>query len=318
MAGLRHPPGNAIRLDGMPVVLHSSSTLLDRALVLLREAPCDAPTVATQVLGLTGAPGPVCQRMAVALLGGDPRVRQLPDGRWALQATPGTTPLLADVPYAVVDVETTGGQSGAGDRIIEVAVVVVQGTRRELVLDTLVNPGRPIPAVITRITGITTAMVAQAPTFPDIVDDIRRALAGRVLVAHNLRFDRGFLAAELHRAADLVLSGPSLCTVRLARRLVRGPESYGLDSLTTWFGWDNPARHRAAGDAWVTALLLEHLLLLAQGKEVVTLAELEALARGGRAGRRKGRGGRRNAGVPPKGGTPRAVLPPGEEGRCLA
>lgn len=295
MAGSRHPPGNAIRLDTMPLVLSPSSTLLDRALGLLRDAPCDAATVATRVLGLPGAPRPVCERMAVALLGGDPRVRQLPDGRWALQASPGTTPLLADVPYAVVDVETTGGQCGTGHRIIEVAVVVVQGTRREVVLDTLVNPGRPIPSMITRITGITTVMVAGAPAFADIVDDVRRVLAGRVLVAHNLRFDRGFLAAELHRAADLVLQGPSLCTVRLARRLVRGPESYGLDSLTTWFGWDNPARHRAAGDAWVTALLLEQLLLLAREREVVTLAELEALARGGRGGRQKRRGWRGSA-----------------------
>lgn len=288
----------------MPCALHPSSTLLDRALVLLRESPCDAPTVATRVLGLRGAPAPVCERMAVALLGGDPRVRQLPDGRWALHATPGTTPFLADVPYAVVDVETTGGQCGTGDRIIEVAVVVVQGTRRELVLDTLVNPGRPIPSVITRITGITTAMVTGAPAFSDLVDDIRRVLAGRVLVAHNLRFDRGFLAAELHRTADLVLQGPALCTVRLARRLVRGPASYGLDSLTTWFGWDNPARHRAAGDAWVTALLLEQLLLLAREREVVTLAELEALARGARAGRRKRRGRR---------GSPAARVQGGEE-----
>lgn len=302
----------------MPVVLHPSSTLLDRALLMLRDAPCGAPTVASRVLGLTGAPELVCERMAVALLGGDPRVRQLPDGRWALQASPGTTPLLADVPYAVVDVETTGGQCGAGDRIIEVAVVVVHGARREVVLDTLVNPGRSIPPVITRITGITTAMVADAPTFPDIVDDLRRALAGRVLVAHNLRFDRGFLAAELHRAADLVLSGPALCTVRLARRLVRGPESYGLDSLTIWFGWENPARHRAAGDAWVTALLLERLLGLAQEREVVTLAELEALARGGRAGRRKGRRGRPGGrgGAGPTGAIPEVALVPGEGGPC--
>ncbi len=301
----------------MALVLHPSSTLLDRALVLLGDAPCDAPTVASRVMGLTGAPGPVCERMAVALLGGDPRVRQLPDGRWALHAMPGTLPLLADVPYAVVDVETTGGQCGAGDRIIEVAVVVVQGTRREVVLDTLVNPGKPIPSVITRITGITDRMVAGAPTFADLVDDLRRVLAGRVLVAHNLRFDRGFLAAELRQAADLVLQGPSLCTVRLARRLVRGPESYGLDSLTTWFGWDNPARHRAAGDAWVTALLLEKLLLLAREREVVTLAELEALTRGGRAGRRKGRGRRGGVAIRVQDGG--SVNQPGtREGPCRA
>ena len=86
------------------------------------------------------------------------------------------------------------------------------------------------------------------------------ALAGRVFVAHNARFDWNFVSAEVRRARDLALDGPRLCTVRLARRLVKGIRSCGLDSLTHWFGFANAARHRAAGDALVTAELLERLL----------------------------------------------------------
>ncbi len=245
----------------------------------------DGAEIAVRVLELPNAPPLVNDRLALALLGSDPRVCQLRDGRWALQATPGATPLLSDLAYAVVDVETTGSRAGIGDRVTEIAVVVVDGARGEIVLDTLVNPERPISAVVTRVTGITNGMVASAPTFDEILDDVRGALAGRVFVAHNARFDWSFLNAELKRARDLALASPRLCTVRLARRLVPGLPSYGLDSLTAYFGWENPARHRAGGDAHITARLLSRLLGLAQADGVRTLPELEALTRG--RGRRK-------------------------------
>ena len=114
------------------------------------------------------------------------------------------------------------------------------------------------------------------------------ALAGRVFVAHNARFDWGFVSAEVRRARDLALDGPRLCTVRLARRLVKGVRSCGLDNLTQHFGFDNPARHRAAGDALVTADLLERLLRLAREEGARTLQDLTAIAappdRGARGG----------------------------------
>ena len=86
-----------------------------------------------------------------------------------------------------------------------------------------------------------------------IVDRLLGILAGRVFVAHNARFDWGFVSAEVLRARDLALDGPRLCTVRLARRLLPHLPSRSLDSLSMYFGLENPARHRAAGDAYVTA-----------------------------------------------------------------
>ena len=114
------------------------------------------------------------------------------------------------------------------------------------------------------------------------------ALAGRVFVAHNARFDWGFVTAELRRARDLTLDGPRLCTVRLARRLLPQLESRSLDSLTYFFGLTNPARHRAAGDALATAELLGRLLDLAREQGARTLADLDALTRG-RTARRTSR-----------------------------
>lgn len=270
------------------VAAHPSRTLSDRVLERLALGPETSAALCDDVLGLAGAPRAVAERIAVALLGPDPRVRQLPDGRWALVAEAQGSPLLDDCAFAVVDVETTGSRAVGGDRVTEVAVVVVQGARCEVVLDSLVNPGRPIPAVVSTVTGITDAMVRGAPGFTELAEPLLAALAGRVFVAHNARFDWAFLAAELRRARDLALDGPRLCTVRLSRRLVPGLPSCGLDTLTRWFGFENPARHRAGGDALVTARLLSRLLGFARDAGARTLADLTALeARRGRAAKRK-------------------------------
>lgn len=272
----------------MGLSAHPQSTLLDRVLETLREGPRAAAALCHRVLGLPGAQEAVCERIAIALLGADPRVRQLADGRWGLVPEAQGSPLLDEIAFAVVDVETTGMRAGASDRITEIAVVVVHGGRREVVFDSLVNPGRPIPPAICAITNITNDMVQHAPTFAEVADQVLAALAGRVFVAHNARFDWGFISAEVRRARDLALDGPKLCTVRLARRLVKGVRSCGLDNLTQYFGFANPARHRAAGDALVTADLLDRLLRLAHEEGARTLQDLTAIAtRRSRRARRK-------------------------------
>ncbi len=254
-------------------------TLVDRAIELLRSRICTADDLAIRVLGLPNAPRAVAERLAAALLGADPRVRLQPDGRWALVATAQGSPLLEECAFAVVDVETTGMQATGDDRITEIAVVVVHGARREVVFDSLVNPGRPIPSRIVDLTGITDEMVRGAPSFCDVVEQVMAALAGRVFVAHNARFDWSFVTAEVKRARDLALDGPRLCTVRLARRLIRQERSYSLAALAHKYGLEFPARHRAAGDAAVTGMLLERLLGAARERGSRTLADLETLHR---------------------------------------
>ncbi len=267
------PPGIGVTgLSALP-----GPTLLERALDLMETGPLDAHTIAESILGLTNPPGAVASRLAAALLGPDPRVGQLPDGRWALVAAGVGSPLVDDCAFAVVDVETTGGRLAGGgrDRIMEIAVVVVQGQRTQLVFESLINPGRPIPRAATALTGITDGMVHSAPCFDDVADDVLGALAGRVFVAHNVRFDWSFLRMELRRSRAVALAGPRLCTVRLARRVLRPRGSCGLDSLAARFRLTNAARHRAAGDAVVTAAVLQRLLPLAKAKGLTTLAHLE-------------------------------------------
>ncbi|HEX7336667.1 MAG TPA: 3'-5' exonuclease [Gemmatimonadales bacterium] len=268
----------------------ADSTLLERVLVQLRLGPRTPVTLCHDVLGLMGAPPAICDRVAIALLGADPRVRQLADGRWGMVPEAQGSPLLDDCAFAVVDVETTGMRAIGGDRITEIAVAVVHGERREIVFESLVNPERPIPRAIRSITNISNDMVRGAPRFAELAEKLLAALAGRVFVAHNARFDWNFVSAELQRSRDLRLDGSRLCTVRLARRLVKGVRSCGLDNLCRFFGFRNDARHRAAGDALVTAELLCRLLRLAREEGARTLQDLAMIeARRMRAGRRRKR-----------------------------
>jgi DNA polymerase III subunit epsilon len=132
--------------------------------------------------------------------------------------------------------------------------------------------------------------VRHAPRFSDLAERVLGVLSGRVFVAHNARFDWNFLSAELRRSRDLTLDGTRLCTVRLARRLAKGVRSCGLDNLSRFFGFHNKARHRAGGDALVTAELLCRLLSLAREEGARTLQDLaliESRRRQRRARRRR-------------------------------
>jgi DNA polymerase-3 subunit epsilon len=257
------------------VAAHASGTLLERALRLLAAGPANGPAIAREVLGMPRAPTLVADRLAVALLGADPRVRRDHLGQWVLAQRSEASTTLADTVFAVVDVETTGSRPTHGDRITEVAVVLVEpGRRIETVLETLVNPERPIPSAVTRVTQITNAMVQDQPVFGEVVDELLGALGGRVFVAHNVQFDWRFLEAEVRRVRELRLDGPRLCTVKLARRLIPGLKHRGLDSVSRYFGVAIEGRHRAGGDARATARILARLLDLGAEQGAMTLDDL--------------------------------------------
>jgi DNA polymerase-3 subunit epsilon len=188
--------------------------------------------------------------------------------------------------YAIVDVETTGGSWAYGHRITEIAAVRVRGDGTTVdEYRSLINPERPIPSYITALTNISWDMVRDAPRFADVAPDVARVLSGAVFVAHNASFDWRFVGAELQRAG-VPLSGRTLCTVRMARRLVPELRSRSLDSLIYFFNIPIEARHRAYGDARATAELFRLLLDRLDTMEVTRWNELqELLAR--RAKRRK-------------------------------
>jgi len=156
--------------------------------------------------------------------------------------------------YAVVDIETTGGRK-SGNAITEIAVVQVQNKKVISEWSTLVNPQRHIPAHITRLTGIDNAMVASAPTFADVADQLEQHLEGAIFVAHNVGFDYGFIKAA-YESLNRQFKKPKFCTVSNSRKTFPGLKSYSLGALTEHFDIDLVNHHRALSDAKATADLL--------------------------------------------------------------
>jgi DNA polymerase-3 subunit epsilon len=167
---------------------------------------------------------------------------------------------LHELEYLVVDVETTGRAADESDRITEVAAVVVQGGAIVDRFASLVRPGRYIPPFIVRLTGITDAMVAHAPPFSAVAHEVASRLDGRVFVAHNASFDWAFISAELARCTGEYPQAETLCTVKLARRLLTHLPRRNLDAVTDYYGVQIAARHRALGDAEATALVLLRMI----------------------------------------------------------
>jgi DNA polymerase-3 subunit epsilon len=157
-------------------------------------------------------------------------------------------------PVACIDLETTGG-TAVHHRVIEVGIVLLDGGEVVDEWSSLVNPAMRIPASIEAFTGISNAMVAEAPAFEDIRAEIRRRLDGRLFVAHNARFDYGFVRNEFRRLGER-FSAPVLCTVRLSRALFREHARHNLDTLIERWNLSCGARHRALGDAAVLPPLL--------------------------------------------------------------
>lgn len=166
---------------------------------------------------------------------------------------------VSDATFVVTDTETTG-TTAETNRIIEVGAVKVRGGRIVDRFQQLVNPEQSIPGRITQLTGITTGMVFDAPTVDEVLPDYLDFLGDGVLTAHNLSFDKGFLDAELDRTGHKPLSNDTLCTVRLARRLLPGLGSKGLSRLVQFYDITVDGRHRAPGDAEATGLILRRLL----------------------------------------------------------
>jgi DNA polymerase-3 subunit epsilon len=238
------------------------------------------------VCQLPGAPLNIAEHMAAALFAGHRRFVRDASGRWCLRDLSAlaaravvTTSGLKQESFVVVDVEATGSRAAAGDRITEIAVVLVRDGAAKTVFDTLINPERPIPPMVTALTNITSSMVRNAPRFAEVCDQLLGVLEGHVFVAHNAGFDWRFITAEVERATHRRLEGRSLCTVRLSKRLLPRLRRRNLDAVTAYYGIENKARHRAGGDALATAHVFLRLLDEAHERGCMSVDDLDRLAR---------------------------------------
>lgn len=168
--------------------------------------------------------------------------------------------------FALIDLETTGAHP-LRDRITEIAILRVEGGELVQRWESLVNPGVPIPPTIQTVTGITDEMVAAAPDFAALADTVAALLDDCVFVAHNARFDYGFMK-NAYAALGREFDAPVLCTVKLSRALYPDHHRHGLDALIERHGLVCSARHRAMGD---TEVLWQFARLVADAFPAATL-----------------------------------------------
>jgi len=166
--------------------------------------------------------------------------------------------------YAIVDIETTGGSSRI-EKITEIAIFQHDGEKITGEFVTLVNPERNIPYFITNLTGITNEMVDNAPRFFEVAKTIIEMTEGRILVAHNAKFDYSFIRQEF-KSLGYNFRRSLLDTVTIGRKLIPGHRSYSLGNICKDLGIMINGRHRAAGDALATVKLFE--LLMEKDREI--------------------------------------------------
>jgi DNA polymerase III epsilon subunit family exonuclease len=251
----------------------------DRLVELVEEqrGPVLAEDAARRLFALRQAPVALARSLLADVVETDARLAWNGDAV-ALAEPPGAALLLEDATYVVVDLETTGlrpGQSG----ICEIGAVRLRGFEVEAEFETLVNPGLPIDAGASAVTGLRNEQLRGAPRPPEAVRSFLAFAGDAVLVAHNARFDLAFLDRETERLTGSRIGSPVVDTVRLARRLLAGRVAgFGLGQLAWFLGTAERPCHRALPDARATAELLLALIGLAQERGARTVGDLTALS----------------------------------------
>ena len=165
--------------------------------------------------------------------------------------------MLNEKNYTIVDVETTGG-SPYFNRVIEIGIIRIEHGELVREYQTLINPGRPIPEFITKMTGISDAAVSRSPLFEDIADELIDLFEGSIFVAHNSSFDYGFIKEEFRRLG-YGFNTDQLCTVRMSRALFPEHKRHNLTELIARYKFECANRHRAFDDAKVLWDFLQHV-----------------------------------------------------------
>lgn len=254
--------------------LISDSALVQETFDLLRRN--GGRTGFTEIVDVVFRLSQAGDELAASLVGdlvrGDPRF-SVQAGHLAIIDDSPEDRLLNEIEFVVLDVEAIGARNVPA-RIIELGAYRLRSGKITGEFQTLINPEVPLPRFITALTGITDAMVAGAPKFAEVVGSWLDFSGDAVLVAHNSMFDLSLLNQEIARVfPGCRMRNANLCTVKLARRIMRNLESHSLDALAEHFAFEVPERHRAAGDAKATALILLRLLDQMEQKGVRTLAE---------------------------------------------
>ena len=241
--------------------LISNSLLINETIQLLksRGGRASAVKVVDFVMKIS-APEPNLARMLVSDLAETDSRLQLIDDILELIPSDFEKRAFTETDFVVFDLETTGAKAPPC-RITEIGAYRVKNGKIIDEYQTLVNPETAIPLFISQLTGITDTMVKNAPKFRDVAADFLNFIGDSVLVAHNAHFDIHFLNHEIGRIhTDYCVGNPSLCTVRLSRRLLPDIENHRLNTLANHYSVALVNHHRAGDDAHATAHIFVNLL----------------------------------------------------------
>jgi DNA polymerase-3 subunit alpha (Gram-positive type) len=239
--------------------LVSDSTLVSDTIRLLNltGGTADVVNVVDFVMKIRRPPAELAKLLIADIVDGDPRLRLEGD---TLELVGRESARLSETEFVVFDLETTGAKCPPC-RVTEIGAYRVAGGRVAEEFQTLVNPEMQIPPFITQLTGISDAMVADAPRFGEIADGFLRFIGDAVLVAHNAHFDLRFLNHEVGLAfGNYRMVNEHLCTVQLSRKLIPEIPNHKLKTVAEHYEIRLDNHHRAADDARATAEIFVNLL----------------------------------------------------------
>lgn len=261
------------------------SELRDLAHRYLLEAdqPVETQHIARHLFGPQRHERPETQVVVRSLLRSDPRFLRTHCRRWSARWAPHLQDDFLQLPFVVVDLETTGSVIGV-DEIMEIGVVRLIGDQVEAEFSTRLRATRTIPPWVSRLTGLNNQDLADAPRLEDVAPRLLELLDQAVFVAHDIRFDMPFLRWEMQRRGLPFPCRIGACTLQLARAIWPDLPSYSLIELAQSRGLTHLKPHRAGDDALAAAGVLQQLLKSAGALGLRTLGDLMEMQAGEVAG----------------------------------
>jgi DNA polymerase III epsilon subunit family exonuclease len=260
--------------------LISESLLISETIELLQSYGGRAPAVdiVDIVMQMPTPDADLAKLLVLDLVRTDPRL-QLIEGTVEFVPLNHDSRCLPETDFVVFDLETTGAKCPPC-RVTEIGAYRIERGQIVGEFQTLVNPETSIPPFIVALTGITDAMVRNAPKFSEVIPDFLDFIGDAVLVAHNAHFDIRFLNNEIGRIYDgYRVANPHLCTVQLSRKLLPQIENHRLHTVADYYSISIENRHRAGDDAFATAKIFVNLLEQLQNLGVRDLGAAKGLKR---------------------------------------
>ncbi len=258
--------------------LISESLLVNETIELLKARGGNAPAVKVvdYVMNIPHPELHLARTLVSDIIATDPRL-VLNEDTVELVENGFTNRILSETAFVVFDLETTGAKTPPC-RITEIGAFKIRKGKIAEEFQTLINPETPIPAFITSLTGISNAMVRNAPRFNDVKAEFLEFIGDSVLVAHNAHFDMRFLNYEIGKIhEDYRLGNPHLCTVQLSRKLLPNLVNHRLHTVAEYYSIFIKNRHRASDDAFATAKIFEDFLIRLEEKGIKDLLSVRKL-----------------------------------------